>query len=234
MTIYDENQIIVLDIATDEDYLRYINREKVSDMQAAFLVSAYVPYPDFKLSYNSSRLQRDIYEVYLFLKNGAEVSSHPGIIKKGDTYFANLQTWTGYLHTKDHPVAEPLNQAFLKHEQHILSEGDELTAGKQSFQLNNITAILQAKLEILDHIFPDAPYKYYMLFPTVKEIISKLNITEKRFGDIASNALKRPRRQGRPSKNIIKKYRIKHPDLHAWFDEIERKYWNKDLSKQAK
>ncbi len=65
MTIHDENQIIVLDIATDEDYLRYINREKVSDMQAAFLVSAYVPYPDFKLPYNSLRLQRDIYDVRL-------------------------------------------------------------------------------------------------------------------------------------------------------------------------
>lgn len=115
-----------LDYATELDCWRYITRSKVSDLEAAFLVCSYLPISNFSISNSSSKIEREIYEVYLYLKDGATQACHPKIIKEGDHYYAKLELWTGFLFSMDHPVSEALFQTFQLHEQIELSKASKV------------------------------------------------------------------------------------------------------------
>ena len=86
-----------LETATELDYWRYITRSKVSDLEAAFLVCGYLPIPNFAISNNSSRMEREIYEVYLYLRDGAAQAPHSKFIKEDEIYYGKLELWTGFL-----------------------------------------------------------------------------------------------------------------------------------------
>ena len=148
---------------------------------------------------------------------------HPKIIKEGDHYYAKLELWTGFLFSMDHPVSEALFQTFQLHEQIELSKEskvDKTTTSEphpvNSEQWRKILNIIKT----LDLIFPDIPYKYYRLFPTIKEIVGGLNIASKTFTNTASKSQERPRQQGRPTKDLIEEYKSKFPNLRSWFDDI--------------
>ena len=212
-----------LEKATELDYWRYITKSKVSDLEAAFLVYGYLPIPSFAISNNSSRMEREIYEVYLYLRDGATHAPHSKFVKESNTYYGKLELWTGYLFCMDHPVEEALIQTFLKHDQIQLSKESEIdkaiTPEQHSANSDHWSKILNI-IKTLDRIFPDIPYKYYRLFPTIKEIVVGLNISSKTFTNTATKSQERPRQQGRPTKDLIDQYKSKFPNLKSWFDEI--------------
>ncbi|MCE5295340.1 MAG: hypothetical protein LLF94_12115, partial [Chlamydiales bacterium] len=176
---------------------------------------------------NSSRLHREIYEIYLYLHESASGKSMDKSIHKDGEYFAKLQDWTGYLFHTGHSVVEPLVDAFIVHEQLGLYDETSLEPIPQG---DDIPPILRAQIELLALIFPKIPYKYYMEFPLVKKTVQRLNIAPKRFCDIATEVSKMPRMPGRPKKNILTQYEQCHPNLKSWFDHISKKIGPKNKS----
>ncbi len=218
---------IVFDVARLEDNLRYISRPLVSDMQTAFLVAGYVPIQNYQPPSNSSYLQREIYEIYLYLKDCAEEGEINNITKKGSSFLARLEDWTGYLFHTDQPVVDSLMDAFVHYDRLGLSQNKPI---KRNLK-NEDKIIFKHMLEVLIPIFPGFPYTYFIPYEPIKKMFSKFNITEKRFSAIASKLLKKKKKRGCVPKEVLKNARESLPHLSPWFDEITKMLENNKTKK---
>lgn len=203
--------------AENLDYFRYLNKSKVSSVEAAHLCSGFVPQMNVPFVFMNPLLS-EVKEIYNLLIDAAEENRVKNLSIKNEAFYAPLVQWVEYLGKIRHPLPNVLYEIFISSP--IEEEGCSMISDDDClFELPKKKQI-NKEILILDAYFPKIPYRYYVYKKEIELLLKGENISIESFEKYASKVTKSKRPAGRPRKDFLDLYEKAHPELNEWFEKI--------------
>ena len=210
--------------AENLDYFRYLNRVRISSVEAAHLCAGFMPTMDCTFAFMNPHLS-EAKEIHKLLIDAASANRIANLNIENGTRYASLIDWVTYLGQIQHPLPEGLHQVFMSTppEERDYSQNKDGANSPNKLKLKK----LSDEILILDNFFPKIPYRYYAYKEEIETLLKNLNMSIESFEKHASKIVKAKRASGRPPKNFLDLYEKAHPELNEWFEKIR-----KDLQKK--
>lgn len=203
------------------DYERYMQRSKVSAVEASHLFIEVLPTIDSVFAFLNPRLQ-EAQEIFKLLIDAAENGKIKNIQNENGSFKAPLRDWSLFLMSIKHPLPSVLQKLIKKSEIDTKNEILNKTTPLQPKKLDTNEEKLCVALNYLDAHFPKIPHKYYFYHPEISKLIEGENHTEETFRILAADLITRVRIGGRPTKDMLNDYEKAHPEkkMQEWFAKI--------------